>query len=254
MKIVFSQTDPQFERLSHIMDIPLPASAPLTDPKYFLGINEDAIILRLNESKREQRRITLTKFSAVFGVFTAIAMLLTFSREARAFVRDVFYSVAEWFSPEQNESGVTFDIKDSTHSFSPDASQIESGEKQVFKDLSEVDKLYSHSIFAMDNAVFSLSDGYIQDKIICLNYKTDVSHVQIIAEPIQSSGSIVCQFNDAEFDKTEVAELGTFYHRLEDDGTLFGCIMTDDTSIIVRADNASSDLLDQIVHSICRYR
>lgn len=254
MKTVFSQTDPQFERLFHILDRPLPACAPMTDPKYFLGINEGAIIQRLNESKREQQRVTLTKFSTVFGVFTAIAMLLTFSREARAFVRDVFYTVVEWFSPEQNESGVTFDIEDSTHSFAPDASHIESGEKQSFKELNEVDKLYSHSIFVMDNAVFSLSDGYIQNETICLNYTTDTSHVQIIAEPIQSSGSVVFHFNDVEFDKTEISDLGTFYHRLEDDGTLFGGIMTDDTSIIVRADNASSDLLDLVALSICRYR
>jgi len=254
MRNVLSQADPQFERLFHILDKPLPASAPLTDPQYFLSINEDAILHGLTESRREQQRITLRRFSAAFGVFTAIAMLLTFSREARAFVRDVFYSVIEWFSPEQNESGVTFDIEDSLHSDKPSLSQAGPGEKTCFSDISEVDKLYSGKIFVFNNGAFVLSDGYLQDNIICLNYDAENSHVQVICEPIQSSGSVSFHFNDAEFNKTVISGIGTFYHRLEDDGTLFGGIMTEDSSIIIRADNASPNLLDLITLSISRYR
>lgn len=253
MRTGLSQADPQLERLFHVLDQPLPAS-PMTDPKYFLSVNEDAILHGLNASRREQQRITLTRFSAVFGVFTAIVMLLTFSREARAFVRDVFYTVAEWFSSEQNESGVNFDIEDSIHSGAPSLSQAGPGEKTGFNDIDEVDNLYSGKIFILNNGAFSLSDGYTQEKIICLNYDYESSHVQIISEPIQNSGSVVLHFNDAEFDKIDVSDLGTFYHRLEEDGTLFGGIMTEDSSIIVRADNASSDLVDLIVFSISRYR
>jgi hypothetical protein len=251
MRTALNQTDPQFDRVFHVLDKPLPAS-PMIDPKYFLSINEDAIMYGLNASRREQQRITLTKFSAAFAVFTAIAMLLTFSREARAFVQEVFYTVSEWFSPEQNESGVTFDIEDSEHSSAP--SMSDTGEKSGFNDLSEADKLYSGKVYVLNNGSFAFSDGYIQDNIICLNYYADESHVQIICEPIQDSGSVVYHFNDDEFYKTDIPDVGTFYHRLEEDGTLFGGIMTSDTSIIVRADNASPELLELIVHSISRSR
>lgn len=249
-----AQTDPQFDRIFQLLDKPLPASAPMTDPKFFLSVNEGAILHRLGESKREQQRITLTRFSTVFGVFTAFAMLLTFSRDARAFVHDVLYTVVEWFSPEQNESGVTFDIQDSTHSDAPSLSQVDVGEKTGFEDVSEVDKLYSGKIFIVGNGDFAFSDGYIRDNIICLNYNYQDSHVQIISEPIQSSGSVTYHFNDTKFDKKEISDLGTFYHTIQDDGTLFGGIMTNDTCIIVSADKASPDLLDLIANSICRYR
>jgi hypothetical protein len=243
----------QFDSLLHILEKPLPSSL-MTDPEYFLSANEDAILHGLNESHREQRRMVMTRYAAVFGVFTAIAMLLTFSREVRAFAREVFYSVIEWFSPEQNESGVTFDIEDNTHLNEPDASALKAEEQIGFKAINEVDKHFSGSIFVLNGSEFVLSDGFIRNETICLNYQADGAKVQIIAEPIQDSGSVNYHFNDGSFEKIDVPSLGTFYYDLSG-GTLFGGIMTNDSNLIIRmSENASPELLDQIVRAISLYR
>ncbi len=247
------EPDAAFDSLFHVLEKPLPSS-PMTDPKYFLSMNEDAILRNLNESRHEQRRIAMTRYAAAFGVFTAIAMMLTFSREVRAFAREVIYSVIEWFSPQQNESGVSFDIEDGTHTSAPSANALKPGEKVSFKDLSEVDKLYSHSIYVLSGPSFVLADGYIQDDTICTNYDADGTRVQIIASPIQNSGSVNYRFNDGSFEKLDVASLGTFYYDLSD-GTLFGGIMTSGTDLTIRVpENASAGLLEKIVQALSLYR
>ena len=240
-----------FDSLLQVLERPLPSS-PMTDARYFLSVNEDAIQRGLQDSRREQRRIAMTRYAAVFGVFTAIAMLLTFSREVRAFAREVFYSVIEWFSPEQNESGVTFDIEDTAHTSAPDARELKTDEALSFKALSDVDTLYSRSIFVLP--AFTLTDGFIRNETICLHYDANGTKVQIIAEPIQDGGSVTYHFNNGSFDKAQVPSLGTLYYDLSD-GTLFGGIMTKDTNVMISVpENATAELLDQIVRSIALYR
>lgn len=251
MRNAYAEADIQMDNLFHILEKPLPSSL-MTDPQYFLSVNEDAIMRGLGESRREQRRLAYTRYSAAFGVFAAITMLFTFSREARAFAREVFYTVIEWFSP--NESGVTFDIEDSAQSSAPAADELTSEEKISFQNISEVDKLYSHSIFVLKDAAFSMTDGYVQNETICLNYQANGTKVQVIAEPIQSSGSVTYHFNEDSFDKTDVASLGTLYYNLTGD-TLFGGIMTSDTNIIIHVpSHASPELLELIVNAISLYR
>lgn len=253
MRNAYYEPDIPFESLYHVLEKPLPSS-PMTDAKVFLSVNEAAIMHGLNESRREQRRIALTRYAAVFGVFTAIAMLLTFSREVRAFAREIFYSVIEWFSPEQNESGVTFDIEDAAHTGAPDISGLKTDDKVSFKELREAEKLYSRSIYVLNSPTLTLTDGFIRNETICLNYEAKEAKVQIIAEPIQDSGSVTYNFNDGSFSKTEVAALGTLYYDLSG-GTLFGGIMTKDTNIIIRVpENASDKLLEEIVRALSLYR
>ena len=251
MRNIYFEPDAAFDSLFHVLEEPLPSS-PMTDPAYFLSVNQDAIMHGLNESRREQRRIAMTRYAAAFGVFTAIAMLLTFSREVRAFAQEVIYSVIEWFSPEKNESGVSFDIEDSAHSGAPGASVVKPGEKVSFTDLSEAGRLYSHSIYTISS--FALTDGFVQDDSICLNFDADGTRVQIIAAPIGGSGSVNYHFNNGSFNKTDVASLGTLYYDLSG-GTLFGGIMTRDANIIIRVpENASAELLKKIVQSLSLYR
>ncbi len=253
MRNACCEPDIPFDTLLQVLDTPLPSS-PMTDAKYFLSVNEDAILHGLDESRREQRRVAMTRYAAAFGVFAAIAMLLTFSREVRAFAREVFYSVIEWFSPERSESGVTFDIEDAARTGAPNASVLKSDEKVSFKELSEVDKLYSRSIYVLSSPAFVLTDGFIRNETICLNYKADSAKIQIIAEPIQDGGSVTYHFNDDSFDKLEAADLGTLYYDLSG-STLFGGIMTKDTNIMISvSENASTELLDEIVHSLSLYR
>ncbi len=253
MRNAYYEPDAAFDSLFHVLEEPLPSS-PMTDPAYFLSVNQDAIMRGLNESRREQRRIAMTRYAAAFGVFTAIAMLLTFSKEVRAFAREVIYSVIEWFSPENNESGVSFDIEGNAHSGAPGASALKPGEKVSFEALNEAAKLYSHSIYALDSSTFALTDGYIQDDTICLNFDADGTRVQIIAAPIGGSGSVNYHFNNGSFEKTDVASLGTLYYDLSG-STLFGGIMTSDTNLIIRVpENASAELLEKIVRSLILYR
>ena len=253
MRSVCYEPDAVFDQLFQVLDTPLPSS-PMTDPTYFLNANEAAIMRGLNDSRREQRRIARVRYAAAFGVFTAIAMMLTFSREVRAFAHDVIYSVIEWFSPEKNESGVSFEIDNKTHSGAPGASALQPDEKVSFEGLNEAVQLYNHSIYTLNSSSFALTDGYVQDDTICINFNTNGTRVQLITAPIGRGDSVNFHFNGDSFEKTDATSVGTFYYDLSG-GNLFGGILTNDTSIIVRVpENASAELLEKIVQALSLYR
>lgn len=252
MRDPYSYANTHFDDLFCIREKVLPSS-PMTDPQYFLSTNEGVIIQGLNDSCREHRRIVYSKLSAAFGVFAAVAMLFTFSRGARAFAKDVFYTVIEWFSPENHESGVEFNIETNEQTVAPSTTELISDEKTCFGTISETDKLYNHNFCVLNDSAFTFSDGYMQNDTICLNFLMDNVRIQLISEPIQNGGSVNYHFNADDFSKVDVPSLGMLYYNLTD-GTLFGGIMTNSTNIIMHIpDHASPELLELIVRSISLY-
>jgi len=249
MKKAYFHADIRFDGLCQVIERPLPSSM-LTAPEAFLYANEKAILRGLEESRREQRRIAVSRFAAALGVFTAIAMLLTFSREARAFVRDIVYSVIEWISPKGDESGVSFDIESSALPHAPGMQPNNAPDgKADLHVVDEADKLYPSSIYALNGPDFVFSGGYVRNDSLCLEYASGNTEVKLIINPVQDNGDVNYHFNGDDVTQSQTP-FGTLYYNLNN-GTLFGGMITADSIVtILIPENASGDLLAKVVSAL----
>lgn len=220
----------------------------IIDANQFLSKNKEAIILELNKSRLNYKRNLKVKICSAVSIFVILTMLFSFSAEAQSYVKNLYYTVVEWFDSGKDKSGVIFNIKDNGENSSAPKKVQDQTEKIEFSTISEAKDKYNTKIFELDGSDIILDNGYIQDNTICLNYKMDETKIQIIEEPMQQKGSVGFNFNDSNYEKYN-SNLGTLYYKM-DNGKLFGGMIADNTVLIISAQGLAEDKFDFVINSI----
>lgn len=237
--------------LFHSVDSPLPSFSMNQDPKYFLSVNKQALVEQLTESKKAQQKIVVGRFTAVFSLIIAVTMVFSLSLDARAFMSETFSSVIEWFSPDTQKSGVSFVIENQMTLCEPTATDSQPESNIRFSQLSETDKLYSHDFYVLTDASLAFKGGVVQGNSIRLNYKSKSGSILLMSEPVQQKGMISIEFN-SDYRKIKT-RIGDLYYELKD-GSLFGTIMANDTSIMLKANGIQEEEMKRIIDTISSYR
>lgn len=244
-KITFKESEIDKELYSISKIIP---DSGCIDAEQFLSKNKEAIISGINKSRSHYRKTVFAKVSVAASILICLTLLFSFSSEARAYVKNIYYTVVEWFDSGNDKSGVIFNIdNNNAQSAAPQKIGTETG-KTEFSAVSAAKEIYGRKIYELTGPDITFVGGYIENNTICLNYKSGDNKIQLIEEPMQQEGSVGFHFNDPAFKKYS-SDSGTLYYQLND-SKLFGGMVINDTILVISGDGITDSNLDSVIDSI----